>query len=89
VVTLSACIGIFLLGLISDYAFGRFAETSLWAKVGRFIVPNLQVFWISDAIYEGSTVPLKYILITGAYAVCYAAGILSLAVALFQRRQVG
>lgn len=89
VVTLSACIGIFLLGLISDYAFGRFAETSLWAKVGRFIVPNLQVFWISDAIYEGSTVPLKYILITGAYAVCYAAGILSLAIALFQRRQVG
>lgn len=89
VVTLSACIGVFLLGLISDYTFGRFAATNLWAKIGRFIVPNLQVFWISDAIYEGSTVPLKYILITGAYALCYAAGILSIAIALFQRRQVG
>ncbi|MCX5637451.1 MAG: ABC transporter permease subunit [Planctomycetota bacterium] len=89
VVTLSACIGIFLLGLISDYTFGRFAETQLWAKIGRFLVPNLQVFWISDAIYEGSTVPFKYILISAAYALCYAAGILSLAVALFQRRQVG
>jgi ABC-type Na+ efflux pump permease subunit len=89
VVTLSACIGIFLLGLISDYTFGRFAETHLWAKIGRYIVPNLQVFWISDAIYEGSTVPLKYILISGAYALCYAAGILSIAVAIFQRRQVG
>jgi ABC-type transport system involved in multi-copper enzyme maturation permease subunit len=89
VVTLSACIGIFLLGLISDYTFGRFAETQLWAKIGRFLVPNLQVFWISDAIYEGSTVPVKYILISAAYALCYAAGILSLAIALFQRRQVG
>ncbi len=89
VVTLSACIGIFLLGLISDYAFGKFAETRLWAKIGRFLVPNLQVFWISDAIYEGSDVPLKYILITASYALCYCVGILALAVALFQRRQVG
>ena len=89
VVTLAGCVGIFLLGLVSDYAFGRFADTALWAKIGRIIVPNLQVFWISDAIYEGSRVPLKYVLIGGAYAVCYTAGILSLAVALFQKRQVG
>jgi ABC-2 type transport system permease protein len=89
VVTLSACVGVFLLGLVSDYVFGRFAETHLWAQIGRFLVPNLQVFWISDAIYEGSVVPFKYILISASYAFCYAAGILALAVALFQRRQVG
>jgi hypothetical protein len=89
VVTLSACVGIFLLGLISDYAFGRFAQTQLWAKIGRFLVPNLQVFWISDTIYEGSQVPFKYILISATYALCYTAAILSLAVAVFQKRQVG
>ena len=89
VVTLSACTGIFLLGLVSDYTFGRFAETHLWAKIGRFLVPNLQVFWISDAIYEGSTVPGKYIIIGAVYALCYTMAILSLAIALFQRRQVG
>jgi len=89
VVTLSACIGIFLLGLVSDYAFGRFAETHLWAKIGRFLVPNLQIFWISDAIYEGSQVPAKYIVITASYALCYTTAILALAIALFQRRQVG
>jgi hypothetical protein len=80
---------VFLLGLVSDYVFGRFADAHLWARVGRFLVPNLQVFWISDAIYEGTVVPFKYILISASYAVCYAAGILALAVALFQRRQVG
>jgi len=63
-VTLSACIGIFLLGLVSDYTFGRFAETQLWAKIGRVLVPNLQILWIAYAIYEGSEVPLKYIIIS-------------------------
>jgi len=89
VVTLSACIGIFLLGLVSDYAFGRFAETQLWAKIGRYLVPNLQIFWISDAIYEGSQVPLKYVVIGAFYALCYTTAILALAIAFFQRRQVG
>ncbi len=89
IVTLCACIGIFLLGLVSDYTFGRFASTHLWARIGRFLVPNLQIFWISDAIYEGSVVPLKYILLSASYALCYTTAILAAAIALFQRRQVG
>ncbi len=89
VTTLSACVGIFLLGLVSDYIFGRFAETHIWARIGRFIVPNLQIFWISDAIYEGSTVPGTYILIGASYALCYTAAILFLAMAIFEQRQVG
>ena len=89
VVTLSACVGLFLLGIVSDYTFGRFAQTHLWAKICYFLVPNLQIFWISDAIYEGSTVPLKYLSITAFYALCYTTAILALAIALFQRRQVG
>ncbi len=88
IVTLSACIGVFLLGLISDYVFGRLADTHLWAQAGRFLIPNLQVFWISDAIYEGNAVPFRYLLIGAAYALCYTVGILAVAVALFQRRQI-
>jgi len=89
VVTLSACSGIFLLGLVSDYVFGRLASTHPWARIGRYLVPNLQIFWISDAIYEGSEVPLRYVAITASYALCYTGAILALAIALFQRRQVG
>ncbi|MHC4644717.1 MAG: hypothetical protein ACYTBJ_04395 [Planctomycetota bacterium] len=94
VVTLSACIGIFLLGLVSDWTFvGRFVQAGIeppfWAKIGRFLVPNLQMFWISDAIYEESTVPVKYVIISASYALCYTTAILAVAVALFQRRQVG
>lgn len=89
VMTLGCCSGIFLLGLINDYVFGRFAQTQWWARIARAVVPNLQVFWISDAIYEGSAVPVRYILIAAIYAVCYTTAILLLAIALFQRRQVG
>ncbi len=89
IVTLSVCVGIFLLGLVSDYAFSNAAQTHLWAKIGRFLVPNMQIFWISDAIYENSKVPLSYIAATASYAVCYIGAILALAVAIFQRRQVG
>jgi len=89
VVTLSACVGIFLLGLVSDWAFGELAKTKIWAKICYFSVPNLQIFWISDAIYEGSEVPLKYVIISASYAVCYTTAILLFAIALFQRRQVG
>ncbi len=90
VITLSACIGIFLLGLISDYTYGRLAEKHyLLARIWYFMVPNLQMFWISDAIYEESTVPVKYVIISASYALCYTTAILAVAVALFQRRQVG
>lgn len=89
VLTLSCCIAAFLLGLISDYLFGRFADQHLWAKIGKVVVPNFQVFWISDAIYEGNPIPLQYLGIGAVYAFLYASAALFLAVGLFQRRQVG
>ena len=88
VLTLICCVSVFLLGLISDYVFGRFAQTHIWAKIGRMLIPNLQVFWISDAIYEGSNqLSAGYILTSASYGLCYAAAILLLAIALFQGRQ--
>ena len=89
VLTLTSCVGVFLLGLVSDYVFGRFAQTHIWARIGRVLVPNLQVFWISDAIYEGSPIPVGYLGISAVYAGLYTAGILFLAIAFFQRRQIG
>ena len=95
VLTLTFCVGFFMLGLISDFVFSKFlaSESVIIAKFAskawRILVPNLQAFWISDAIYEGSPVPGSYIGMTATYAIGYTAGILSIAIALFQRRQVG
>lgn len=89
VMTLTCSIVVFLLGLISDYIFGRLADQHLWAKIGYAIVPDMQAFWISDAIYESSSIPLAYLGTTAIYAALYTAGIISIAIALFQKRQVG
>jgi len=89
-VTLSLCIGLFLLGLISDYVFGRFAETHLWAKIGKILVPSLQVFWISDAIYEQTNrIAFSYITSCTIYGLAYTTAFILIAIALFERRQVG
>ena len=89
VLTLTFCIGIFLLGLISDWVFGRFADLHIWAKIGAILTPNLQIFWVTDAIYETGVVPIRYLWLAGSYTLLYTAGILALAIASFQRRQVG
>ena len=89
IMTLILCIAFFLLGLISDYIFGRFADTHIWAQIGRLIFPNLQIYWISDAIYQDGTVPLSYIWKVALYSICYTFGVLGIASALFQGKQVG
>ena len=90
VITLCVCIGIFLLGLVSDYVFGQLAQSRQWAEIGRFLVPNLQIFWISDAIMEeGGEITLKYLGIVGVYTICYTGAMILVGIALFQRRQVG
>lgn len=89
VITLTGCIGVFMLGLISDYVFGRLAQAHLWAKIAYIIIPTFQPFWISDAIYEGNPIPFKYVLMTATYAICYTAAILFATISVFQRRQVG
>jgi ABC-type transport system involved in multi-copper enzyme maturation permease subunit len=89
VLTLTFCVGFFLLGLISDWVFGRFAGEHIWAKIGSILTPNLQIFWVSDAIYENNVIPISYLGLAFTYSILYTGGILALAIAFFQRRQVG
>ncbi len=88
VVTLLGCVGIFLLGLVSDYIFGQLPP-GIFANIGRSLTPNLQVFWISDAIYENSQIPLRYIGIAFLYAGCYVGAVLFATIAIFQKREIG
>jgi len=89
VITLTCCVAIFLLGLITDYLFAKLAQQHLWARIAQIILPNLQVFWISDAIYKTTTLPLTYLVITAVYAALYTVAILLIAILFFQKRQIG
>jgi hypothetical protein len=53
------------------------------------IVPNMQSFWLLDAITQNQPIPLTHVLLVYAYGLCQIVVFLSLAVILFQGRDVG
>jgi ABC-type transport system involved in multi-copper enzyme maturation permease subunit len=88
--TLAICSALFLLGLMSDYLFGRKAEQgSWWASALYTITPNWQLFWLADALDAGkSTFQWGYVGKAFAYVVAYVGAVLAIAVALFEEREL-
>jgi ethanolamine utilization microcompartment shell protein EutS len=87
--TLVICSGFFLLGLVSDYFFGRPASAGAWwAKVLYTVTPNWQVFWAGDIITMDSSVPLKYLATAFTYVVLYVGAALSVALYLIEDREL-
>lgn len=113
VVTLGITLGAFLLGLMSDWIFGRHIKATgelitrleqagtpgswfdwnhlLYAggQVCYAVVPNFQVFWLSDAVQQGRAIPATYVLWSAGYGAMLVVAALGVAVALFQQREVG
>jgi hypothetical protein len=89
--TLAICSGIFLLGLMSDYFFGRAAAHGSWlASTLYSVIPNWQLFWLADAINLGkSTFHWDYVAKALGYAVCYAGAALAAGAVLFEERELG
>ncbi|QDU72754.1 ABC transporter permease subunit [Mucisphaera calidilacus] len=61
----------------------------LCVKSLYLLLPNFQYFWPADAITQGNPFTLTYIASIVAYGSLYAGVVLSLAVGLFQSREVG
>jgi ABC-type transport system involved in multi-copper enzyme maturation permease subunit len=111
VLTLGVTLGLLLLGLLSDWMFGRrilrlegiiertadaggtssLGELAnlLFLKFAYAVVPNFQVFWLADAINQRKAIPLDYVLRAIPYGFLMIAACLLVAIALFQRREIG
>jgi len=89
VMTLLVCVGVFLLGLVSDYMLGRLADEYLIGTLLYLSAPNLQVLWIADALTEGHRLNGEYMLLATGYAGLYIMAVLGLGVALFEGRELG
>lgn len=72
-----------------DYIFLTPTRVNAAALVAWGIVPNLQFFWLLDAVSQNRSVPPAYLGLISLYTVCQIGVFLSLAVILFQRRDVG
>lgn len=91
--TLVICSALFLLGLMSDYLFGRAAESGVWwASVCHTVLPNWQLFWLADAL-EGTrshAIPgvWGYVGKAAGYMVGYLGASLAVALMLFEDREL-
>ena len=62
----------------------RAGALALWSAF-----PNFQYFWLVDAVSQNQPIPISHVALVLVYAVCLVGVFLSLAVALFQTREVG
>ena len=102
IMTLIVCVGVFFLGLVANYlaqtvrdAMGAIADPSVLeraalAGAGALLqaAPNLQLLWPGDALTQDHPITVGHLGWVTGYTALYVVGLLSLAVALFQTRDV-
>jgi ABC-type transport system involved in multi-copper enzyme maturation permease subunit len=72
-----------------DYVFLGPTRINPVALAAWIAVPNLQFFWLLDAVTQNRPIPPAYIFLVFFYALAQIGVFLSLAVMLFQKRDVG
>ncbi|MCC6906520.1 MAG: ABC transporter permease [Phycisphaerales bacterium] len=74
---------------VDDYLIdGPQRVHSLW-RIAWSVPPNLQAMSFGDALNQGHFIPPTHLGLVGLYSLLYISGMLSLAVILFQTREVG
>ncbi len=92
--TLVICSLVFLMGIMFEHWLGPIARSqSGWISYAAWIpltiIPNINFFQVTNAIYQGTPVPLDYISHVALYALLYVLACLLFAVALFRSREIG
>lgn len=95
VMTLVIAAAVFLGGLVSEYFLGTLVVGAQegWARwlawPAYAALPNMQFFWPADALTQGQEIGLAHFGLVSLYAVAMIVALVSLAVILFQERDVG
>lgn len=85
---------VFLFGLTSESVHNLllgFQWGWLWENLAgalHIVVPNLERFWVSDALTREIPIPASYMLVTSAYALVYVVAMLLVASFLLQDRDI-
>jgi len=89
VMTLMTCAVAMMIGFLSDWFLGQHQGDSALAFILYRAIPNVNFFWVVDAVTAGNVVPVGYVIRAVVYAMLFVIAILLIGVALFQRREVG
>jgi ABC-type transport system involved in multi-copper enzyme maturation permease subunit len=90
IANLTVCSVLFFSGLVSDYFFGKAAESSLFSvsSVLYALIPNWQFFWLADALASRRHIPFEYLIWCGIYCLLYICFCSYIAVLLFRDREI-
>jgi hypothetical protein len=72
-----------------DFVFTETTRINPVALAAWGVIPNMQTFWLLDAISQNRTIPATYPLLALAYGLVQIAMFLAVAVLLFEGRDVG
>lgn len=72
-----------------DYVFTRSTRVNPVVLAIWGVIPNIQFFWLVDAVTQNQPIPLSHVGLVALYAAIQIGVFLSLAILLFQRREVG
>lgn len=88
VTSLVVCSLFFIIGMLSDWMFGGFGDKSLFQAAPYALIPNLQVFWMSDALSADQPIPWGYVGTAAGYAVLHTTALLFLGLFFFETREI-
>lgn len=74
---------------VGDRLFSQPTQTHLVPLALWSLVPNLQSFWLLDAVSQAQPIPGDHVLMVALYSLAQVIVFLAVAVMLFQRRDVG
>ncbi|RMH30159.1 MAG: ABC transporter permease [Planctomycetota bacterium] len=72
-----------------QFLFATETRVNWPARAAWSVVPNLQFFWLVDAVTQAHSIPARYVGLVALYSAVQVAGLVALAVILFQKREVG
>ncbi|MGP1309560.1 MAG: ABC transporter permease [Phycisphaerales bacterium] len=71
-----------------DYVFITPTEVNWPSRVAWSVIPNVQFFWLVDAVTQNHPVTLRYLGLAAGYAASHLVVLLGLGVILFQNRDI-
>jgi ABC-2 type transport system permease protein len=78
----------FIVGLMSDYLFLKMSSSNIFVRAVYAVVPNLQYFWIADALVADKPVPAGYVFAVLLYMTAMITAILAFGAYLFEEKEL-
>ena len=84
--TIAVSAVIMFLGFFADSQFGA---GGIINRIIYSMLPDIQHFWMADALADGGFIPMSYLANSALYSVLYISLVLSAGMALFNKRDLG